>query len=105
MKSKNLIEMPVGSDALFATAASILGSADARYDNARRAYMEDNARIGGLMRVARERTGMSLREVARQLSLSAPYVSDLERGNRIWSNPRLIAYAVCLANANPELPQ
>lgn len=34
------------------------------------------------LRQARERAGVSLRAMARETGYSAPYVSDLERGNR-----------------------
>ena len=36
----------------------------------------------GRMREERERVGVSLREVARRMGISAPYLSDLERGRR-----------------------
>jgi len=38
------------------------------------------------MRKKRQAAGVSLREVARRMSLSAAYVSDLELGKRRWSN-------------------
>jgi predicted transcriptional regulator len=34
------------------------------------------------LRWKRETAGVSLRSVARRLDLSAPYISDIERGNR-----------------------
>lgn len=34
------------------------------------------------LRWKREQSGLSLREMARRLGFSAPYVSDIERGNR-----------------------
>lgn len=42
------------------------------------------------MRAARERAGLSLRELGRSIGVSAPYLSDIERGHRagntaIWS--------------------
>ncbi len=37
------------------------------------------------MRSLRELAGISLRDAAKRLGLSAPYVSDLERGRRAWN--------------------
>ena len=36
--------------------------------------------------------GLSLREVSRRLGISAPYLSDLERGNRNWNEPLISNY-------------
>lgn len=38
------------------------------------------------MRKNREAAGVSLRKVAIKMGISAPYLSDLERGNRNWSS-------------------
>lgn len=40
------------------------------------------------MRQLREHSGLSLREVARRLGFSAAYLSDLERGQRLWNKER-----------------
>lgn len=40
---------------------------------------------GQQMRNLREKAGVSLREVAITMEVSAPYVSDLERGFRHWN--------------------
>ena len=40
-------------------------------------------------RAYRHRCGISLREVARRMQLSAPYVSELELGKRHWTPERL----------------
>lgn len=40
---------------------------------------------GSKLRDARESAGVSLREMSRRLGISAPYLSDLERGNRALS--------------------
>jgi predicted transcriptional regulator len=40
---------------------------------------------GSLIRILRTKANMSLRELARQLDVSAPYVSDLELGRRSFS--------------------
>lgn len=51
--------------------------------------VENPAYRGQEMRRLRQAAGLSLREVARQMKLSAAYVSDLELGRRAWSK-RLI---------------
>lgn len=52
-------------------------------------------RNGDYLRALREREGLSLREVARRLALSAPYLSDVERGRRavtpaLWAGYRAV---------------
>lgn len=39
----------------------------------------------GPMRRMRVKSGLSLRSVARQLGITAGYLSDLERGRRVWT--------------------
>jgi len=39
-------------------------------------------------RSLRKKSGLSLRRVARIMGISAPYLSDLELGNRAWSAAR-----------------
>lgn len=48
----------------------------------------DAARMeaGAALRRERKRKGLSLREAARQLEVSAPYLSDVELGRR-WLSP------------------
>lgn len=41
--------------------------------------------IGNLMRLTRQERKISLRELARQLGVSAAYLSDMERGRRTYS--------------------
>lgn len=41
--------------------------------------------IGKNLRQMRLRHGMPLRELARRLAISAPYLLDMERGNRHYS--------------------
>ena len=41
--------------------------------------------IGELMRIERQNRKVSLRELAFRLSMSAAYLSDMERGNRMYS--------------------
>lgn len=50
----------------------------------------DQAQIGKMMRGSREGQNVSLREVARRMKLSAPYLSDLELGRRGWTQARVL---------------
>jgi transcriptional regulator with XRE-family HTH domain len=45
----------------------------------------DNAATGASVRAHREKLGKSLRRAAADAGISAPYLSDLERGHRAWS--------------------
>ena len=45
-----------------------------------------------LMRAVRINAGISLREMARRLNFSAPYLSDIERGRRACPRDVLTAY-------------
>jgi len=45
--------------------------------------------IGGAVRERRKALKVSLRAVAKWMNVSAPYLSDLERGLRNWSQHRL----------------
>jgi predicted transcriptional regulator len=45
----------------------------------------DHAKTGSGLRSARKAQRVSLRSLAAQMSLSAPYISDLENGRRNWS--------------------
>jgi len=56
----------------------------------------DNVATGMLAREIRERHQVSLRAVARELNLSAPYVSDLELGRRGWTEERCEQYRTAL---------
>ena len=55
-------------------------------------YREEQKRIGAYAREYRESLGLSLREVARRMKISAPFLSDLERGNRHWTDATLTAW-------------
>jgi transcriptional regulator with XRE-family HTH domain len=44
------------------------------------------AHIGADLRKKRKERGFSLKEVAERMGISMPYLSDLERGNRRWSD-------------------
>lgn len=45
----------------------------------------DNDACGAMARTERCQKGISLREVARRMDISAMFLSDLERGNRGWT--------------------
>lgn len=55
-------------------------------------FVLDPVIAGQYHRAMRERKGKSLREVARMMKVTAPYVSDLERGRRNWTDERMEAY-------------
>lgn len=52
-------------------------------------YRQQQKRDGQTAREIREVAGLSLREVARRMDVSAPFLSDLERGNRNWTTETL----------------
>lgn len=62
----------------------------------------DNAATGQLMREARQRAGLSVREMARRLGQSAPFVSDLELGRRGWNDKRIEQWAKVLLPPNDK---
>lgn len=47
-----------------------------------------NIKLGKELRRLRKKAGISLRTMATSLDLSAPFLSDLERGNRTWTAER-----------------
>lgn len=74
-----------------------------------------DAELGGRVRALRERSGLSLREVARRLDISASAVSQIERGRLQPSVSRLLAIVDVLgvgfadlfddnADTNPAAP-
>ncbi len=52
----------------------------------------DHRAIGTELRHIRELKGMSLRDVASRMSLTASYISDLELGRRNWSATLISRY-------------
>ena len=56
----------------------------------------DDAAVGKAMRKLRQKAGLTGREVARRMNLSAAYVSDLELGRRGWNAERRRAYTSAL---------
>lgn len=56
----------------------------------------DHAATGANNRKRRLKANLSLREVAQELGISAPYLSDLERGRRNWTEHFDDHYAAAL---------
>jgi transcriptional regulator with XRE-family HTH domain len=52
----------------------------------------DSVKTGAMFRQERQEQSLSLRELARRTDLSAPYLSDLERGRRNWDDELVILY-------------
>ena len=52
----------------------------------------DPVALGKQMRLLRTRAGLSLREMARRMEVSAPYLCDLELGRRGWPPARITAF-------------
>lgn len=48
--------------------------------------------VGEQMRSLRGKSGKSLRQVAQAIGISAPYLSDLERGNRCFTEELIHLY-------------
>jgi len=55
-------------------------------------HVIDLQRLGGQLKEIRERAGLSMRDLAERLKVSAQQVSDLERGLRRPSMATLAAY-------------
>ena len=58
--------------------------------------------IGLKMRARREAAGITLRDFASRLVLSAAFVSDLERGRRNWSKIQIGRYDHILGKEDEE---
>ena len=56
----------------------------------------DHKATGKAIRKYREVEGISLREVARRMDVSAPYICDLELGRRPWSESKVAKYIKAL---------
>lgn len=48
----------------------------------------NHAECGKLIRAKREKLGMSLRRLAKEMGVTAPFLSDLELGRRNWKVER-----------------
>lgn len=57
----------------------------------------DDAALGAEMRKLRVAAGISLRGMAKRLGLSAPYVGDLELGQRAWHTQRVAEFVAALS--------
>jgi len=53
-------------------------------------------RFGQSVRMVREEHGISLRDMARRMGVSAPTLSDLELGRRHWTKARLEQFLALL---------
>lgn len=61
------------------------------------------ATMGQRLRELRERSGLSLREVAKSAKISAPFLSDVELGRRFPANETLALIAQKLRASTDEL--
>jgi transcriptional regulator with XRE-family HTH domain len=52
----------------------------------------DDKKMGAFMRSIRIKSGLSGRELARRMGVSAAYLSDLELGRRGWNEERRAKY-------------
>jgi|TARA_Y100000310_G_scaffold334199_1_gene413364 transcriptional regulator with XRE-family HTH domain len=57
------------------------------------------------MRRARTASGLSLRQVAEQMGISAAYLSDLERGRRGWSKQLIDDFETAIGGLPTQLSQ
>ena len=62
-----------------------LSEADSLKNEWRKKHNAILREVGGSMRSARESSNVSLRTLAKRLGCSAPFLSDMERGNRKYS--------------------
>lgn len=67
--------------------------------------VSDDRATGELMRKARLQRGISVRELARRLKWSAAYVSDCERGHRLWTDKKVEQFATALGYRNNGVNQ
>ena len=56
----------------------------------------DHVKTGNFMRVFRICAGISLREIARRMKVSAAFLCDLEHGKRNWTQEKFESYKACL---------
>lgn len=60
-------------------------------------YILDHVAVGDYYRRMREKIAhKSLREIAKRMDVSAPFLSDLERGRRNWTEERIEQYRKAL---------
>jgi transcriptional regulator with XRE-family HTH domain len=61
--------------------------------------------LAQIIKETREKLGLSIREVARQIDVSAPFLSDIELGRRFPSDEVLIKLAKTLKTPVDDLKQ
>lgn len=54
--------------------------------------MPDHLKVGREMRLLRKKARVGLREIARRMGFSAPFVLDLEHGRRNWTDEKVADY-------------
>jgi len=52
----------------------------------------NNEEVGKSMRSLREAAGIRQKTIAHSMGFTPPYISGLEKGNRKWSEPLIMAY-------------
>ena len=62
----------------------------------------DHVATGAKMSFLRRAAGMTMREMARRIGVSAGYLCDLEHGRRHWGKERLKGYATELLRPVPK---
>lgn len=60
-------------------------------------HREENSRIGAYAREERGKAGISLRALAKRMGISAMFLSDLERGNRLFTEALVAKWKSALA--------
>jgi len=78
------VEQPASADYV-SRLVERLGDADRITNEWRKKHDAILREVGTAMREERERCNVSLRSLAKQLGCSAPFLSDMERGNRKYS--------------------
>jgi ribosome-binding protein aMBF1 (putative translation factor) len=81
-----------------------LGHAERITHHWRKEHSEILREVGQAMRQGRQRRKVSLRSLAKQLGCSAPFLSDMERGNRKYSIEWCRKAAAILSLNAPVLP-
>ena len=89
----------VASHDLFAKALRVMENATQDFHEAGLRALEAQKSVGAAMRFWRDQNGVSLREIARRMEYSAPYISDLELGRRIWSVKLMESYRAAMDSA------
>lgn len=56
----------------------------------------DPAGVGLIMRKSRIKANVSLRDMAKRMDISAPYLSDLELGRRDWTEEKIALFKKAL---------